>query len=226
MVELVPLGYRNNASWRDMSEYVVHFTKDGDRSAYEVMLSILWSRQLRAAGAFGAARDLGGPAFTQRAVCFSEIPLDRLHRLVERRSRVGIGFNQATLLAAGGGRVWYVDKDSGPAEAVQALRAEKVGPPMATDSPFWRMTPFIDFPGDYGGTQYRFEWEREWRVPGDLKFEVADVTFLFIPECLHDNARAFFENVKRDGSGPIYECPFLDPLWTDDRIQQAFAAID
>jgi hypothetical protein len=222
----MPLGYRNNPDWRDMSEYVVHFTKDGDESAYDSMMSILSSQTLRAATPFGAARTLGGPDFTQRCVCFSEIPLDRLDRLVDRRgSRYGIGFSQETLLRAGGGRVWYVDKDSAVADAVNDLRREKVGPPMDTASPLWRLTPFIDFPGEYGGTQYRFEWEREWRVPGDFAFETADVVFLFVPDDLHDNARSFFEEVKRENSGPVYECPFLDPLWNDDRIQETLAAV-
>lgn len=221
----MPLGYRNNETWRDMSEYVVHFTKDGERSAYEQMLSILASGRLAAGGPFGAARGLGGPTFTQRAVCFSEIPLDRLNRLVERRSRYGLGFRQTKLLEAGGGRVWYVDKDSAPAAAVQELIAEKVGPPMDVDSPIWRVTQFIDFPGDYGGTQYRFEWEREWRVPGDFVFTPEDVAFLFIPGELHGNARTFFESARRENLGPAYESPFLDPLWSDGDIQAALTAV-
>jgi hypothetical protein len=223
---LVSLGYRNNPDWRDMSEYVVHFTKDGEQSAYDQMLSILGSRRLKAGGPFGAARGLGGPTFTQQAVCFSEIPLDRLDRLVERRSRYGVGFSQATLLEAGGGRVWYVDRDSAAADAIHALRSEKVGPPMDTDSHFWRITPFIDFPGEYGGTQYRFEWEREWRVPGDFTFDVQDVAFLFIPGDLHEAARAFFREAERENTGPAYNCPFLDPLWGDDKIQEALVGID
>jgi hypothetical protein len=38
------LGYRGNDAWRDMSEYVVHFTKGADASAgYDTLLRILWS---------------------------------------------------------------------------------------------------------------------------------------------------------------------------------------
>ena len=209
-----------------MSEYVVHFTKDGQRPAYDQMMSILSSRRLEAGGPFGIARGLGGPNFTQRSVCFSEVPLDRLDRLVERRSRYGIGFIQEALLAAGGGRVWYVNKDTALADAVQMLRSEKVGPPMATDSPFWRLTPFIDLPGEYGGTPYRFEWEREWRVPGDFAFDTQDVAFLFIPGELHDAARAFFRDAGSENTGPAYNCPLLDPLWGDDAIQEALRGVE
>ena len=49
----MPLGYRNNGNWRDMSECVVHFTKDDEESAYDRMLSILlrrWCEMLSASG--------------------------------------------------------------------------------------------------------------------------------------------------------------------------------
>lgn len=221
----MPLGYRNHADWRDMSEYVVHFAGAGEESAYDQMLSILSSRSVQAANAFGAARRLGALDLTQRCACFSEIPLDRLNRLVEHRGPYGIGFHQKALVAAGGGRVWYVDKDSCSHVAIQELMRERIGPPMAMESPLWQVTPFIDFPGDYGGAEYHFEWEREWRVPGGFEFDVAEVRFLFIPEEQHKNARKFFEQARIEHSGPSYTCPFLDPLWDDDRIQEALAGV-
>lgn len=53
------LGYRGNASWRDMSEYVVHFTKDlVGTSAYDSMLGILSEGRLRTGEPLGAARKL------------------------------------------------------------------------------------------------------------------------------------------------------------------------
>src|SRR5262245_7804519 len=90
----MPLGYRGNASWRDMSEYVVHFTKDvgESTSAYSSMLSILSAGEIGSYTRFGAARSLDALGDTQNSACFSEIPLDRLNRLVYRRSQFGIGF--------------------------------------------------------------------------------------------------------------------------------------
>ena len=41
-------------------------------------------------------------------MCFSEIPLDQLGRLVQRRSLYGIGFSKSYILSRGGGPVWYV----------------------------------------------------------------------------------------------------------------------
>lgn len=220
------MGYRGHDDWRDMSEYVVHFTKPtSERTPYESSISILYHREIRAVTAFGAARKLDALNETQRSACFSEIPLDRLDRLVQRRSRYGVGFSQDVLTRAGGGRVWYINNDSNLADSVRQLISQNVAPPMDVDSPMWKLTPFIDFPGVYGATEYRFEWEREWRVPGGLRFVPEEVSFLFIPEEFHSRARTFFDEAELENIGPSYRCPILDPIWPDERIQEALATI-
>lgn len=221
------LGYRGNENWRDMSEYVVHFTKDDEvgHGAYDVMLTILYEGTLLPTGPFGFAKGLGVLGTSQRSVCFSEIPLDRLDRLTAGRSAYGIAFHQRKLIEAGGGRIWYVDSDSAIATNLRAMKDDRVKPGLDDSDRFWKLTPFIDFPGQYGSADYRFEWEREWRVPGPFKFEPEAVAFLFIPESLHSKARTFFEDHRRQNTGPGYLCPYLDPTWSDDRIQFALSAV-
>lgn len=218
----MPLGYRGNATWRDMSEYVVHFAKSSSNdSAFDVMMSILSEGRIEARTRFGAARSVHSVE-GQYAACFSEIPLDLLDRLVHRRgTRHGIGFRQEHVVAAGGGRVWYVENQTAAAQAVRDLVQEAQGPPFRRDHPIWCLTPLIDLPGSYGSTRYRFEWEREWRVAGDFSFHPEDVAFLFMPEELHQQARDFFERIGWDNSGPVYDCPLLDPLWSEDQIRRA-----
>jgi hypothetical protein len=144
-----------------MSEYAVHFTKgDGTRDAYSVMLEILTSGRLRARGPFGAARGLMALGDTQKTVCFSEVPLDRLDRLVERRSKYGIAFRQEFLTRKGGARVWYVDDGGEVSATLRRMVSSRAVPGMDTGDDFWRLTPFVDYPSDAYG--YRFEWEREW----------------------------------------------------------------
>lgn len=209
-----------------MSEYAVHFTKDaGADSAYNVMLKILWEGSIVASGPFGTARGLSELGDSQKAACFSEIPLDLLSRLIENRSLYGIGFYQGFLAQQGAARVWYLDKDSPAATSFQELvvRAMKGG--IDPSDPLWRLTPFIDNPGEYPAGAYRFEWEREWRIPGGVRFTPADVAFLFIPEDLHDAARSFFEGHLRDHSGPSYLSPYVDPRWEMTHIQTAFAGV-
>ena len=220
------LGYRGNRTWRDMSDYVVHFTRDTDQgSAYDNMLSILSQGVLRASNRFGAARKFDALADSQRSVCFSEIPLDLLDRLVERRdSQYGIGFHQEALISAGGGRVWYVAKGSQAQRSVERIIGSALHP-FDREHPIWRLAPFIDFPGTYGDVTYHFEWEREWRVPANLEFAPEEVSFLFIPQEMHSAARWFFEEAEREQTGPSYDCPILDPLWDDDLIQRALEGL-
>jgi hypothetical protein len=188
-----------------------------------IICLVFWGfgRLVPGPGAFGAARDVDVLYEYQRCVCFSEIPLPLLERLVDRRSRYGVGFRQDSLVTKGGARVWYLDKDGSPAVAFRVLVASKRLEGVDPDDPLWRLTPLVDFPGDYGSTQYRFEWEREWRVPHEVVFEPRDVAFIFLPEGEHSAARAFFQQAEQDETGPNYTCPFIDPLWPMERIQEA-----
>lgn len=209
-------GYRGRSDWRDMSDYVVHFVRGGQGdTGYGAVMSILWDGRIRAGGPWGAARNLSEVRASQMSACLSEVPIDLLNRLTQRRqTSYGIAFKKQLLLERGGGRVWYVDRST-PAEAAfsQLVRAAMQGG-VDSEDPIWRLTPFVDSPTD----RYRFEWEREWRVPGGLDFCPDDVEFLFIPAELHDSAEAFFSDVKAGNSGPAYECPFIDPRWDGAQI--------
>lgn len=210
-----------------MSDYVVHFTKPGGgTSAYGVMLTILYEGQINASGPFGDARKLMELGDSQKSACFSEIPLDLLGRLIERRSPYGIGFHQRAVLGGGGGRVWYLDRNTPAAEAFQEIVRVGIAGRIDTGDAIWKLTPLVDKPGDYAGNPYRFEWEREWRVPGGLSFSPGDVAFLFIPEELHAAAKGFFESVAAQNTGPAYLCPYIDPRWTMEQIQATLAVLE
>ncbi|CAB4922452.1 unannotated protein [freshwater metagenome] len=225
-------GYRGH-DWPDMSEYAVHFTKaNGSNSPYKVMLSILHAGVLRPGPQpFGAARRfadqfLADPDLpTQYSVCFSEIPLGQLDRLVERReSHYGIAFRHDFLARRGGSRVWYLDKGTQIARSFDSMMGEYVNEDgKVRDGEIWQLTPFVDFPGTYGGADYRFEWEREWRKPGELRFKPDDVAYLFLPAALHAKARRFFADAAAgpEPYGPDYPCPYLDPTWDADQVSEA-----
>jgi hypothetical protein len=205
-----------------MSDYVVHFTCDTDRqSAYHNMLAILGSGTLCARSAFGIARRKAPSARSQQAVCFSEIPLHLVSRLAAQRGAYGIGFTKAFLIERGGAPVWYVERGSPTANAVNQL----VNLARLDEATFathvWAITPFVDSPGHYPNGSYRFEWEREWRHLGDLRFSTNDPAFLIIPDKLHAAARRFFDEACKENSGPCYDCPLLDPYWTKESIKSA-----
>lgn len=157
-----------------MSDWVVHFTDSKDNLA-----SILHDRFIRPSGPFGNGRNFDEVRERHMSACFSEIPLDHLSRLYERHGPWGIGFNRRVIDAADGGRVWYLERDTEPARALfdltgHVLRAQDF------DHLIWKLSPFIDVMSD--AYNYRFDWEREWRVPGGLDFEMTDVAFLLQPD--------------------------------------------
>jgi hypothetical protein len=215
-----------------MSPWTVHFTQaspgsfdaPGEESGYDNMTSILWNRRVEPVEEpHGAGADIAELTEAHRPACFSEIPLHLLGPLFEHRSDYGIGFSQEFLLSRGGGRVLYLEEDGHSADAARRLVESHRRAPIDPADPLWALTPFIDFP--LAGSLTDWRWEREWRVPGGLSFEVTDVAFLFIPEELHDKALQFFSDHKFVGTGPAYICPYIDPGWDRPRIERALSTV-
>lgn len=208
-------------SRQELTSSLTHLGKQ-DRSGYSQWIQILGSRELKVGKKpLGAARRVRGLGDSQRVVCFSEIPLDMLDRLLARRSVYGLGFSKDFIVAKGGAPLWYLDKEGEQPSIISAQIDERTADGVDPDDPFWRLTPFIDNPGNYAGREYRFEWEREWRVIGDVSFHQDDIAFLFLPEGDHVKARQWFSDVRIENSGPAYFCPYIDPRWGMDRIQDA-----
>jgi len=200
----------------------IRYIGQQDPTGYHPWMQILGEGLLRPGDKpLGAARRVPEVEHLHRVVCFSEIPLDMLDRLIERRSLYGIGFNKGFLVSKGGAPLWYLDKEGDHASIIRAQIEERVAAGVDPNDPFWRLMPFIDNPGNYSGRLYRFEWEREWRVIGEMSFQQGDVAFLFLPEEDHDRARQFFADVEVENSGPAYFCPYIDARWDMNRIQEA-----
>ena len=220
-----PPKRKGRLSLGEMVQRIGHMHRR-DRSGFYPWRDILGARKLRAgAKPLGAARNVEGVKESQRVVCFSEIPLDMLNRLVERRSLYGIGFRKEFLIARGGAPLWYLDDKGEQAQLIRAQVRQRERTGVDTADPFWKLTPFIDHPGFYKGREYRWEWEREWRVIGDLPFEIEDVAFLFLPEEEHEKARQWFADVEFEHTGPAYFCPYIDPRWPLDRIEDALEKV-
>lgn len=208
--------------WEDMSNYLVHITRgdeaDGD---YEAAIGICYSQVLQA-GDFGIGRRHAPREAPQLAVCFSEIPPGQWSRLAERRgSEYGIAFTKEFLVSKGAGPVWYARKGTPHNKALLKLMASAQDD---ANSPLWKLTPMVDEPGPTGRGSYEFEWEREWRLIGNLDFNSENVAFLILPERNHEAARSFFENAEYENVGPNYPCPFVDAQWPRDRILEALNA--
>ncbi len=201
-----------------MSDQVVHFTRHSQGvSAYDGMMSILADGRIEARSKFGCATNVNGLGTSQHCACFSEIPLDMLDRLVDRRSMYGIGFHHDTVISKGAGRVWYLDEGTQHRAAFANMVTKAMNGGVDPGDDIWRITPFVD----RTAPNYHFEWEREWRVPGGLNFSPEDVAFLFVPESQHSLAAAFLAGRHGRDVGSAFMCRILDPLWDDDQIQAA-----
>ncbi len=169
------LGDHRDASWGDMSQYVVHFTKNP-----EVFAEILATGFLRASGPYGFswARKVDEVQGLHYSVCFSEVPLDKVERLMRRRGFYGIAFTKDFIRSKQGARVWYLDQRSEQARNLNKHLLE-LKSRRDFNHPIWDLTPFIDLvmPG-----RYEWDWEREWRVRGNLRFLLEDVAFVITPE--------------------------------------------
>lgn len=210
-----PFGKRE---WYDVSDYVVHFTKDvpDGPKASSVLLSILGGQSLTPGPtAYGQARGIDAVAESQRSVCFSEVPLGFLGRLAERRGTCyGIAFSKTFIGEHGGAPVWYLPGNKAVDMAFHEAKVAAMTGGVDPEDPIWKLTPFVDSVTP----QYHFDWEREWRHPGVLKFEREDVAFLLFKEDMHATVRSFFETVHAEQSGPPYFCPLIDPHWSVERI--------
>jgi Putative abortive phage resistance protein AbiGi, antitoxin len=160
--------------WHDMSNWVVHFT--GSEASLQ---SILQDRFIRPSGPFGNGKNVAEVADRHKSACFSEIPLDHLRRLYERHGPWGIGFAKELLDREGGSRVWYLEKGTRAEQAVFEMHRHVLLSGDFAD-PFWTLTPFIDAMSDE--YSYRFDWEREWRVPGGLRFAPEEVSFVVVAD--------------------------------------------
>ncbi|CAA2136897.1 hypothetical protein [Methylobacterium bullatum] len=217
---------RAEAGWHDMSGHVVHVVRGASaREAYDNIISILADGRLEARNPFGAARGIAPDPAGQRCVCLSEMPVDQLGRIIARRlppdrsAWHGIAFTKAFLAARGGGPILYAYDGTPQAQAMRALMRDAGRLPAPRLHPIWDLAPFVDLPGR-GGT-YLFEWEREWRHVGDLRFSPEDVAFLLMPEEYHEAAWGFFEDARRENVGPAYFCPYLDATWPRQRWERA-----
>jgi hypothetical protein len=192
---------------------------DIDATGYRASLSILWQGLVQPTGLPRCVgKDVAGLEDAHRSACFSESPLDKLARLIKKRSVYGVGFRQEFLRNNRGQPVKYLQRGGAEAQWWAQEISRRCVTEVHTEDPLWQKTPFVDELDPDPAEDTR--WEKEWRVPGGLKFLPDDVAFVFLPEELHDNARAFFTEHSTNNSGPAYLGRYLDPRWDRERIQE------
>ncbi|ALE93783.1 hypothetical protein AOC05_18010 [Arthrobacter alpinus] len=183
----------------------------------QALASIVTSGRVEARNRFGIGRGLDMVAEKHEAACFTEMPLSELDRLRDRGKSWGIAFKRDFVLQHGGQRVWYLDINGSPYQALHGLK-EVAFDHRDWTNPVWDITPFVDQrnPGSYA-----FEWEREWRVVGGLRFDLEDVVLLIgldgVEPLLHE---------KFSVGAPYYDAHDMTYQWDGGTIPEVGANME
>ena len=165
------LEWRNRYKHRnDISSRLTHLTKgDTNKKAFENLLKILDEKKL-----VGSTTETGFIIGDTPSVCLQEAPLNAIaeNLLYEKKLRdetdckvryraFGLRFNKKWIYHRGGRPVIYEEKNF----MKEILPEEE----------YWRIVNF-----DLSNKDYMIDWthEREWRVPGDLKFQYKNIEIL------------------------------------------------
>lgn len=207
------LGTQQHRNARDLSDYLVHMT-----TTPQALASIVTSGRIEARNPFGLGRSFHMVEDKHKAACFTEMPLSELDRLRDRRKSWGIAFKRDFVLKQGGQRVWYLDIDKAPYQAIHDLK-ESAFEDRDWASPVWELTPFIDQWNPE--KKYTFDWEREWRVVGGLRFDLEDVVLLIGL----DGVEPLFHEEFTIGA-PYYDAREMNYHWDSDTIPEVGANMD
>lgn len=207
------LGTQQHRNARDLSEYLVHMT-----TTPQALASIITSGRIEARKPFGIGRSLRMVEDKHKAACLTEMPLSELDRLRDRRKAWGIAFKRDFVLDQGGQRVWYLDTDKAPYQAIHALK-EAAFENRDWDNPIWELTPFVDQWNPE--KNYTFDWEREWRVTGGLRFDLEDVVLLIGL----DGVEPLFHEEFTVGA-PYYDARDMTYQWDGETIPEVGANMD
>jgi hypothetical protein len=230
----------------DLSTFIVHLTRDFDgKIAEENLRSILKSKTVKARTPMGIARywvkEHSNAEASQKAVSFSEAPLDQLWSFIQELdpprkvqfSKFGIVFPRLVARRLDLNPIWYIDKTpgttwlhgrKGSSSPLNRL-IEKIDQDDFSASPISHLTPFIDPMGTWGESKREFSWEREWRKVGDLNFKPSDLAFGLAPE---DKIEELEKWVNRLTSYKERKYPvrFVDPTWGLEEILAILSGIE
>jgi len=214
----------------DLSRFLVHLTRDDREDAK----SYGWNGGTAAENFIGIMEDstiyalrphclhlhkIPEEHFDRFSVCcFMEVPLPELHlvtRPIQGRrnqySDYGFVFSRDFLVWKGAQPAIYVNSygDNSElreaADSVYAIAKEK-----GFSSALSRLVPHLNAMNQ----GYDFAWEREWRIAGNLKFELEDIACVILPEQGERKLKAKFLK------GGI---PVISPGWTGERIVAEFS---
>lgn len=187
----------------DMTSYLFHLTKEnGNMEAVDMLVKILTDKKLIGSGSNGYV--IG----SNRAVCFQDVPpyglsqncfheqkLRKMKKTTKVRYRpVGLAFRKRNIYGRGGRPVIYEESQA----------AKKILP----SDEWWRI---VDI--NLSDKENITDWthEREWRLKGDLEFELSEVHIVLTNKVAYDK---FMNSVNFDIVKNLGGILLLDPVLT------------
>lgn len=209
----------NRGNRPDFSDYLSHFTKDGDfcnvkqnvdianfkaMNAFEKLCSILQMREIKASIM---------PWTGTLGICFTECPWSSLLVHTKRYSSYGIGFTKEFIYREGGSPVFYMRF-----KLLNAIQ-KNIKDNQTKQTLLKLLTPYSpDFDTDYAKqkhTRVDYTHEREWRISSNLQFEYKDIAFLIIEK--HEDYDSlpmiFRENFDRNKIIVMDNYRLVEELW-------------
>lgn len=221
----------------DLSTFLVHLTRsDEAESASDRLKGILREQKILARNAFGmAAGELQKkslPVEHQKAVCFTETPLQNVNLLAERIEGrdcqfepYGIAIARKQARRSGVNPVWYLDITPGHSwltNPVNSLVNSAIESGDFENQPIAKLTPFFEQMGSKPngndpwdkGYKKEFWWEREWRHVGN--FSLPSRYIVLCPSAEIQNMKKVIEEL------PVALEPakvsYIDPRWSLEMI--------
>lgn len=223
----------------DLSRFLVHLTRDYDgTSAEDNLLSILQAERIEARN----PHCLFQPKFKHlhfsdvlkkqfNSVCFTEVPFSQLrHLAAEIKGRqiklkpYGLVFGKEDLLTRGASPALYINAKG------TSLRDHLIA---QFNQHFSTRAQYKKLKDDFGAQAdsiihyyslinvisdtHDFSWEREWRHPGHLDFELIHLSAILV-----EDPEAFAKRCEKEFSGGqlkrILRVPIISPHWNVELI--------
>lgn len=190
------------SSRTDMTSYLTHLTRPNETlSSVEVLLKILQEQKI-----IGSSTQSGFIVGKNRAVCFQDVPFNSLAQNVylEEKNReqfggkvryeaVGLAFRKPYVFRLGARPVIYE----------QTLIAKDL---LSSEDEYWRI---VNFNISDGNNIIDWTHEREWRMKGDLEFELHKATVILPSSRSYKN---FMEKSSKELLDQIEGIVYMQPI--------------
>jgi len=215
----------------DLSTFLVHLTRTTPEGTAEQKLKgIFDQRKILARTPFGSAvkplKRKGVSTESQRAVCFTETPIEHVGLLTEtlegrdcQFEPYGIALTKLQGRSRGVNPVWYVDITPGHdwlMKPVNEMIDAAIQSGTIEIAAISKLAPFIEQMGSGYGYKKEFWWEREWRHVGDF-----DLPYPVIGLCPAEKIEEFKSINEKPWPGVL----FVDPRWSLEKIIGSLAGI-